>query len=89
MVATFDEGEKITTKYVIGADTDRVRRSPTGHAPKVSIGIHIPPTTLSRVIYNESTADGVCRIGFTIPEEDDPPPTLLDVDYFQKPLDER
>ena len=56
-------------------------------APKVSIAIHIPQSRYPESY--ESTASDLYRIGFTIPKEDGPPPTLLDANYFQKHLDER
>jgi len=53
-------------------------------APKVSITFHIPRSRYPESY--ESTADGVYRIEFIIPKEDDLPPTLLDADYIKKNL---
>ena len=127
IVATFDNGEKIKTKYIIGADGSRstVRQlvnigfsDPDGAsidavqmviadvtftftppqlardqiyiytaASRASTAIHVPRSPYPESY--ESTADGIFRIGFSIPEGDGPPPSLLDAEYFQKHLDER
>ena len=130
IVAKFENGEKIKTNYVIGADGSRsivrqlvnigfadpdgapiddkdVRQmvvadvtfiSPPPHLGRDQVYVHTVnsnvclafPVPRSRYLESyESTADGIYRIGFSIPEEDGPPPSTPDADYFQRYLDKR
>ena len=130
IVATFENGEEIKTKYVIGADGSRsivrqlvnigfadpdgasiddnyVRQlviadvtftSPPPHLRRDQVYMHTVnskaclaiPIPRSRYPDSyESTADGIYRIGFTIPKEDGQPPSTPDADYFQRYLDKR